>query len=66
MNFATLAQTSDDGLPMADLLSPEYNAAMSQIEAAQDTLGIKQMPNQNYPEYLDKQLLDLIDAVALE
>lgn len=66
MNFSDLAQASGDGLPMADLLSPEYNIAMSQIESAQDALGIKQAPAQPQPDYLDKQILDLIDAVALE
>ena len=66
MTFSDLAQTSGDGLPMVDLLSPEYNVAMSQLEAAQDVLGIKQAPVQHQPDYLDKQILDLIDAVALE
>ena len=66
MTFSDLAQTSGDGLPMVDLLSPEYNVAMSQLEAAQDVLGIKQAPSQHQPDYLDKQILDLIDAVALE
>lgn len=66
-DFIDMAQTTDDGSPTYDLFSPENQLIQSSLDEANELLGLDQpsFSGDEYTTQFDKQLLALIDAVAL-
>lgn len=67
MDFLDMAQTTDDGFPMYDSLSPESQLAQSTLDEARELLGLepKAIAANDFSTEFDKEILQLIDATAL-